>query len=98
MSVVSRRRRRPVQGQSPRAHLLGHPPSGEKTLGNYSGGFRQYVATQEQGDGVFCIVDLHSISTAYEPDGLHEATLAGAAMLFATGLDPERSTSSRRAT
>src|ERR671914_2725564 len=65
--------------------------SGDKTLGNYSGGYRQYRATQEQGDAVFCIVDLHSITTAYEPQGLHEATLAGAAMLFATGIDPERS-------
>jgi tryptophanyl-tRNA synthetase len=65
--------------------------SGDKTLGNYSGGYRQYRATQEQGDGVFCIVDLHSITTAYEPQGLYEATLAGAAMLFATGIDPERS-------
>jgi tryptophanyl-tRNA synthetase len=65
--------------------------SGDKTLGNYSGGYRQYRATQEQGDAVFCIVDLHSITTAYEPEGLHEATLAGAAMLFATGIDPERS-------
>jgi tryptophanyl-tRNA synthetase len=65
--------------------------SGEKTLGNYSGGYRQYRATQEQGQAFFCIVDLHSITTAYEPEGLHEATLAGAAMLFATGIDPERS-------
>lgn len=65
--------------------------SGDKTLGNYSGGYRQYAATQEQGDAVFCIVDLHSITTAYEPGGLHEATLAGVAMLFATGIDPERS-------
>src|SRR5687767_14266095 len=65
--------------------------SGDKTLGNYSGGYRQYAATQEQGDAVFCIVDLHSITTAYEPEGLREATLAGAAMLFATGIDPERS-------
>lgn len=65
--------------------------SGDKTLGNYSGGYRQYKATQDQGDAVFCIVDLHSITTAYEPEGLHEATLAGAAMLFATGIDPERS-------
>jgi tryptophanyl-tRNA synthetase len=65
--------------------------SGDKTLGNYSGGYRQYAATQERGDAVFCIVDLHSITTAYEPQGLHEATLAGAAMLFATGIDPERS-------
>jgi tryptophanyl-tRNA synthetase len=66
--------------------------SGEKTFGNYSGGFRQYAATQEQGDAFFCIVDLHSITTAYEPDDLREATLSLAAMLFATGLDPDRST------
>jgi tryptophanyl-tRNA synthetase len=66
--------------------------SGDKTLGNYSGGYRQYRETQEQGEAFFCIVDLHSITTAYHPEGLHEATLAGAAMLFATGIDPERST------
>jgi tryptophanyl-tRNA synthetase len=66
--------------------------SGDKTLGNYSGGFRQYAATQEQGEAYFCIVDLHSITTAYEPDDLREATMALAAMLFATGLDPDRST------
>ncbi len=65
--------------------------SGDKTLGNFSGGYRQYKATQEQGEAFFCIVDLHSITTSYEPDGLHEATLAGAAMLFATGIDPNRS-------
>jgi tryptophanyl-tRNA synthetase len=66
--------------------------SGEKTLGNYSGGYRQYQATQEQGEAFFCIVDLHSITTPFEPAELREATLVGAAMLFATGLDPERST------
>jgi tryptophanyl-tRNA synthetase len=66
--------------------------SGEKTLGNYSGGFRQYAATQEQGDAFFCIVDLHSITTAYESPELRGATLSLAAMLFATGLDAERST------
>jgi len=67
-------------------------PSGDKTLGNYSGGFRQYAATQEQGEAFFCIVDLHSITTPYEPEQLREGTLSLAAMLFATGLDPERST------
>jgi tryptophanyl-tRNA synthetase len=65
--------------------------SGDKTLGNWSGGFRQYVATQERGEAFFCIVDLHSITTAYEPEQLRESTLSLAAMLFATGLDPERS-------
>ncbi len=66
--------------------------SGDKTLGNYSGGFRQYVATQEQGDAFFCVVDLHSITTPFEPEVLRESTLAVAAWLFATGLDPDRST------
>jgi tryptophanyl-tRNA synthetase len=66
--------------------------SGDKTLGNYSGGFRQYAATQEQGDAFFCVVDLHSITTPFEPDVLRESTLAVAAWLFATGLDPDRST------
>src|SRR4051812_48609473 len=66
--------------------------SGRKTLGNYSGGYRQYRATQDQGEAFFCIVDLHSITTAFEPQALHDATLEGAAMLFATGLDPDRST------
>ncbi|HEY6835941.1 MAG TPA: tryptophan--tRNA ligase [Gaiellaceae bacterium] len=66
--------------------------SGAKTLGNYSGGFRQYAATQEQGEAFFCIVDLHSITTPFEPQELHDATLDLAAMLFATGLDPDRST------
>ena len=66
--------------------------SGDKTLGNYSGGFRQYVRTQEEGDAFFCIVDLHSITTDYEPPALREATLSLAAMLFAVGLDQDRST------
>jgi tryptophanyl-tRNA synthetase len=71
--------------------------SGDKTLGNYSGGFRQYVATQQQvardgGQAFFCVVDLHSITTPFEPEALRESTLSVAAWLFATGLDPERST------
>jgi tryptophanyl-tRNA synthetase len=66
--------------------------SGDKTLGNYSGGFRQYAATQEQGEAFFCIVDLHSITTPFEPEVLREATLSVGAWLFATGLDPDRST------
>src|SRR5436190_18729946 len=66
--------------------------SGEKTLGNYSGAFRQFVLRQEQGEAFFCIVDLHSITTPFEPDDLRESTLDLAAMLFAVGLDPDRST------
>jgi tryptophanyl-tRNA synthetase len=70
----------------------GIQPTGDKHFGNYSGGFRQYVAMQEEGDAFFCIVDLHSITVSYEPEELRESTLDLAAMLFATGLDPDRST------
>jgi tryptophanyl-tRNA synthetase len=70
--------------------------SGDKTLGNYSGGFRQYVRTQEEaaaagGEAVFCVVDMHSITTPFEPDVLREATLSVFTWLIATGLDPDRS-------
>jgi tryptophanyl-tRNA synthetase len=70
----------------------GIQPTGAKHFGNYSGGFRQYAATQDLGDAFFCIVDLHSITTPQEPEALREATLDLAAILLATGLDPERST------
>jgi tryptophanyl-tRNA synthetase len=70
----------------------GIQPTGAKHLGNYAGGFRQYAATQEQGEAFFCIVDLHSISVEYDPDDLRERTLDLFAMLIATGLDPDRST------
>jgi len=70
----------------------GIKPTGDPTLGNYSGGFRQYAATQEQGDAYFCIVDLHAITVEYDPADLHQRTLDLFAMLIATGLDPDRST------
>src|SRR5919206_4782372 len=70
----------------------GIQPTGAKHFGNYSGGFRQYAATQERGEAFFCIVDLHSITVDYDPNDLRERSLDLAAMLFATGLDPDRST------
>jgi tryptophanyl-tRNA synthetase len=69
----------------------GIQPTGAKHFGNYSGGFRQYAATQELGEAIFCIVDLHSITVEHDPADLRERTLDLAAILFATGIDPERS-------
>jgi len=70
----------------------GIQPTGQKHLGNYIGAIRQYVATQDLGEAFFCIVDLHSITVDYDPDELRRSTLDLAAMLFASGLDPARST------
>jgi tryptophanyl-tRNA synthetase len=75
----------------------GIQPTGAKHFGNWSGGFRQYASTQDEafgagGQAFFCIVDLHSVTVDYDPADLRERTLDLAALLFATGLDPERST------
>src|SRR5438477_4595191 len=70
----------------------GIQPSGDPHIGNYSGGFRQYAQTQEQGEAFFCIVDLHAITIQHDPAALRDGTLDITAMLFATGLEPERST------
>ena len=50
------------------------------------------MQTQERGEAFFCIVDLHSITIDYDPAELRGSTLDLAAMLFAVGLDAERST------
>jgi tryptophanyl-tRNA synthetase len=70
----------------------GIQPTGTKHFGVYSGAFRQFVPIQEEGEAFFCIVDLHSITTAHEPEELRESTLDLAAIMFAIGLDPDRST------
>jgi tryptophanyl-tRNA synthetase len=70
----------------------GIQPTGQKHLGNYIGAIRQYVATQELGEAFFCIVDLHSITVDYDPAELRSGTIELAATLFASGLDPDRST------
>jgi tryptophanyl-tRNA synthetase len=69
----------------------GIQPSGDAHIGNYSGGFRQYAQTQEQGEALFCIVDLHAVTLQHDPAALREGTLDIAAWLFATGIDPDRS-------
>ena len=70
----------------------GIQPTGRKHLGNYIGAIVQYVASQQRGEGIFCIVDLHAITVPYEPDELRARCYDTAAVLIAAGLDPERCT------
>jgi tryptophanyl-tRNA synthetase len=70
----------------------GIQPTGRKHLGNYIGAITQYVAGQDRGDAIYCIVDLHAITVAYEPAGLRESVYDTAATLLAAGLDPDRCT------
>src|SRR5258705_1839310 len=68
----------------------GIQPTGRKHLGNYIGAIAQYVSSQERGEGLFCIVDLHAITVAYEPAELRERLYDTTAILLAAGLDPKR--------
>jgi tryptophanyl-tRNA synthetase len=69
----------------------GIQPTGRKHLGNYIGAIRQYVSGQERGEGLYCIVDLHATTVAYEPEVLRERVYDTFAILIAAGLDPQRS-------
>jgi tryptophanyl-tRNA synthetase len=68
----------------------GIQPTGRKHLGNYIGAIAQYVSSQERGEGIFCIVDLHAITVAYGPAELRARLYDTAAILLAAGLDPRR--------
>ncbi len=69
----------------------GIQPTGRKHLGNYIGAIRQYVDGQDRGDpAIFCIVDLHATTVAYDPAELRERLHDTTALLLAAGLDPER--------
>ena len=68
----------------------GIQPTGRKHLGNYIGAITQYVAGQERGEAIYCIVDLHAITVGYEPAALRESVYDTAATLLAAGLDPNR--------
>jgi tryptophanyl-tRNA synthetase len=68
----------------------GIQPTGRKHLGNYIGAIAQYVSSQERGEGIFCIVDLHAVTVPYEPSELRERLYDTTAILLASGLDPAR--------
>ncbi len=68
----------------------GIQPTGAKHLGNYIGAIRQYVAGQDRGEALFCVVDLHAVTVAYDPAELRRSLYDLTALLLAAGLDPER--------
>src|SRR5829696_7019768 len=68
----------------------GIQPTGRKHLGNYIGAITQYVAGQDRGEALYCIVDLHATTVAYDPAELRARVHDTMAILLAAGLDPDR--------
>jgi tryptophanyl-tRNA synthetase len=68
----------------------GIQPTGAKHLGNLIGAIRQYVEGQDRGDAIYCLVDLHAITVAYDPNELRRQVHDTTAILLAAGLDPQQ--------
>ena len=69
----------------------GVQPSGDLTLGNYLGAIKNWIGLQDTYETIFCVVDLHAITTWQEPDILRNATREVAAGMIASGIDPKKS-------
>ena len=68
----------------------GVQPSGLPHLGNYLGAFRNYIALQDAGDAIYCIVDYHALTSTHDAELIRRNTQQMALGLLALGLDPER--------
>lgn len=69
----------------------GIQPSGGLTLGNYLGAIKRFVAMQDDYPCVYCMVDLHAITTWQNPKDLAHNTRELAAGFIASGISPEKS-------
>lgn len=70
----------------------GIQPSGNLTIGNYLGAIKNWVAIQAQYENVFCVVDLHAITTPQDPAILKAKTREVAMLYMASGIDLEHCT------
>jgi tryptophanyl-tRNA synthetase len=69
----------------------GMQPTGEAHLGNLIGAFSNWVSMQDQYDTIYNVVDLHAMTTPYDPARFSQDRLNLAKMILAVGVDPRRS-------
>jgi tryptophanyl-tRNA synthetase len=67
----------------------GIQPTGDLHIGNYLGAIQHWVKIQHEYDCIYCVVDLHAITVPQEPGALKAKTREVAALLIASGIDPE---------
>ena len=69
----------------------GARPTGRQHIGNYLGAIKNYVDLQAEYDCVYCIVDLHALTTLETTKDLRQNTLEMAWDWLASGMDPVKS-------
>lgn len=66
-------------------------PTGNIHIGNYLGAIKQWISLQKENECVFCIVDLHAITTPYDVKQLQKDIFNTLIIYLAAGVDPEKS-------
>ncbi|MBN1376492.1 MAG: tryptophan--tRNA ligase, partial [Dehalococcoidia bacterium] len=69
----------------------GARPTGRQHIGNYIGAIQNYVALQDEYECVYCIVDIHALTSLEETDKLQSNVYEMMLDWLAAGLDPEKS-------
>jgi len=69
----------------------GARPTGRQHLGNYLGAIQNYVNLQDENDCIYCIVDIHALTSLEDTSRLQENIHGMMLDWLAAGLDPERS-------
>lgn len=69
----------------------GARPTGRQHLGNYLGAIQNYIALQDEYDCVYCIVDIHALTTVDTTENLKQNTYEMALDWLAAGMRPQES-------
>jgi len=66
-------------------------PTGNIHIGNYLGAVKQWIELQEKNECVFCIVDMHAVTTPYDPKEMKKNILEATSIYLAAGVNPDKS-------
>ncbi len=69
----------------------GARPTGRQHLGNYLGAIQNYVNLQDEYDCIYCIVDIHALTSLEDTSKLQKDIYEMTLDWLAAGLDPEKS-------
>jgi tryptophanyl-tRNA synthetase len=69
----------------------GARPTGKQHIGNYLGAIQNYVALQDEYDCVYCVVDIHALTTLESTESLREDIYEMVLDWLTAGIDPNKS-------
>ena len=69
----------------------GFRPTGRQHIGNYLGAVQNFIALQDEYDCVYCVVDIHALTTLESTESLREDIYEMVLDWLAAGIDPQKS-------